>query len=406
MAPAAPATSALTMGRVLLIVGGGIAAYKSLDLIRRLRSRGVEVRTILTQSGAEFVTPLSLATLSANPVGRDLFSLTEESDIGHIRLAREADCIVVAPATADFLARMAAGRADDLATACILASHRPPLVAPSMNPMMWENEATRANVSLLRARGVEFVDPGAGDMACGEEGVGRLAEVDILESRIVSALRRSRRLANFEALVTSGPTHESVDSVRYLSNGSSGRQGYAIASALAGASARTRLISGPVALTPPADVEIISVTTAQEMLDACTSLPIPRIAVCVAAVSDWRLSRPFTGKLDKSAGAPSLEMEETPDILARLSVPGPARPDLVIGFAAESGSAEDRLQRGRKKRLAKGCDWMLLNDISAVGQDENEVILISDSDEDPWPRASKREIAERLIDKIGSHFGV
>ena len=391
--------------RVLLIVGGGIAAYKSLDLARRLRGRGVEVRAILTKNGAEFVTPLSLSTLTGNPVGRDLFSLTEESEIGHIRLAREADCIVVAPATADFLARMAQGRADDLATACILASGRAPLVAPAMNPMMWLNEATRANVALLKSRGVGVIEPDAGDMACGEEGVGRLADLDEIESRVMAELRRSRRLSGFDALVTSGPTRERLDSVRYVSNGSSGLQGYEIAHALAGASARTRLVSGPVSLSPPAGVETTSVTTAQEMLDACLTPPVPRVAVCAAAVSDWRPRDFVEGKMEKSAGL-SLEMEQTPDILARLSEGGAGRPDLVVGFAAEDGIGAAGVRRAREKLTAKGCDWILLNDISAAGSDENEVVLVSGDGEEVWGRGSKRDVAARLVDRVGGYFGV
>ena len=255
------------------------------------------------------------------------------------------------------------------------------------------------------SRGVGVIEPDAGDMACGEEGVGRLADLDEIESRVMAELKRSRRLSGFDALVTSGPTRERLDSVRYVSNGSSGLQGYEIAHALAGASARTRLVSGPVSLSPPAGVETTSVTTAQEMLDACMTPPVPRVAVCAAAVSDWRPRDFVEGKMEKTAGL-SLEMEQTPDILARLSEGGAGRPDLVVGFAAEDGIGAAGVRRAREKLTAKGCDWILLNDISAAGSDENEVVLVSGDGEEVWGRGSKRDVAARLVDRVGGHFGV
>jgi phosphopantothenoylcysteine decarboxylase/phosphopantothenate--cysteine ligase len=391
--------------RILLIISGGIAAYKALELIRRLRERGAGVRCILTAGGAQFVTALSLAALSEDRVYTELFSLTDESEMGHIRLSREADLVVVAPASADILAKMAHGQADDLATTALLATDKPVLVAPAMNTMMWEHAATRANLALLESRGVLRVGPGSGDLACGEVGAGRMAEAMEILAAIESFFAAGAALAGLRALVTSGPTWEPIDPVRFIGNRSSGRQGHAIAAALARSGAATVLVSGPTAEPDPAGVEVRRVETAAEMLEACrAALPVD-MAVCAAAVSDWRVARPAAQKLKKNGGAPKIELAANPDILATLSAPGNTRPRLVVGFAAET---ENVLANATKKRARKGCDWILANDVSAgtgtFGGADNTVHLITAEGSEAWPTLSKPAVAERLAERIAVWF--
>ena len=395
---------ALAGTRVLLVISGGIAAYKSLELIRLLTARGCHVSCAMTRSGTQFVTPLSVQALTGEPVHADLFSLTEESEMGHIALSRSADLIVVCPASADILARMAAGLADDLPTTLLLATDTAVLAAPAMNVRMWEHPATRANLEILRARGVRLVGPEQGAMACNEFGAGRLAEpADILAA--IAALLRPEVLPldGRRVLVTAGPTHEPIDAVRYLANRSSGKQGYAIAAALHARGAAVTLVSGPVALDAPAGVRRIMVQTAQEMQAACEGALPADVAVLAAAVADWRVCGVGLGKLKKRPGAapPSLELTENPDILAVLSRAGAARPGLVVGFAAET---DDVVAHAIAKRLRKGCDWILANDVSpergVMGGDENQVHLISDEGVEDWPRLDKRAVAERLAERI------
>ncbi len=385
--------------RILLIVSGGIAAYKSLDLIRRLRDKGAIVRPVLTRGGAHFVTALSLASLSEQRVYEDLFSPTEDFGMTHIRLTRESDLVIVAPATADLLAKMAHGLADDLASTLLLASDKPILVAPTMNLMMWAHPATQANLAILLARGILTVGPGAGDLACGEVGDGRMAEVLDIVAAAERALGVAGPLAGRHALVTSGPTVEAIDPVRYIANRSSGKQGHAIAAALAALGGRVTLISGPVSLPDPKGVITVKVESAAQMLDACLSALPAEIAICAAAVADWRPAHAASGKLKKSANAapPSLELVPNPDILATLSKPGPTRPRLVVGFAAET---ENLIDNAKAKLRVKGCDLIVANDVSPAtgtfGGDMNSVSLISANDVTTWPPLPKSSVAERL----------
>ena len=395
--------SVLAGRRVLLIVGGGIAAYKSLELIRLLRRADCAVTCVLTAGGAHFVTPLSLQALSENRVHADLWSLTAEHEMGHIELSRSADLVVVAPATADLLARMAAGIADDLATTLLLATDKRVLVAPAMNVRMWRHAATEAAMAILAARGVTMVGPDEGAMACGEFGPGRLAEPPAILDAI-AAMLATGPLAGLHALVTSGPTQEPLDPVRYIANRSSGRQGHAIAAALAAAGARVTLISGPVSLPDPPGVSLRRVETAAEMFEACEAALPADIAVCAAAVADWRVE-PAVQKRKKGDGPPDLHWTETRDILASLARPGPRRPRLVVGFAAET---RDLLHHATEKRARKGCDWIVANDVGAgsdiMGGPENEVRLITAEGAEAWPRASKRDVAARLVDRIAAAF--
>ena len=390
--------------RILLIVGGGIAAYKTLDLIRRLRERGAAVRCILTRAGAEFVTPLSLAALSGDKVYGELFSLTDEADMGHIELSRAADLVVVAPATADLMAKMAGGRADDLASTALLATDKRVLIAPAMNLRMWQHPATQANLKALTERGVLSVGPNEGDMACGEYGPGRMAEPDEIRTAIADFFGRDAPLSGRRALVTSGPTHEAIDPVRYIANRSSGRQGHAVAVALARLGAQTTLVTGPTALADPPGIEVVHVESAADMLAACTkALPVD-VAVCAAAVSDWRVAAPRNSKIKKNGGAPpKLELATNPDILASLAAAGSARPRLVIGFAAET---EKVVEHARAKLAAKGCDWILANDVApgtgTFGGAENTLHLIDAAGVDSWPRLSKEAAAERLAARIAA----
>ena len=395
--------------RVLLIIAGGIAAYKSLELIRRLRERGAGVRCILTRAGAEFVTPLAVASLSGEKVFGDLFSLTDEAEMGHIRLSREADLVVVAPATADLIAKMAHGLADDLASTALLATDKPVLIAPAMNPEMWAHPATRRNLAQLDADGIRRVGPNPGDMACGETGVGRMAEPDQILAAIGALLTPAARpLAGVRALVTSGPTVEAIDPVRFIANRSSGKQGHAIAAALAAAGAEVTLISGPVHEPDPPEVTVVRVEAAEAMLAACrAALPVD-VAVCAAAVADWRIAAPAGRKLKKQAGSapPTLVLAENPDILKSLARPGPGRPALVIGFAAET---EDLERNARRKLTAKGCDWIVANDVSmeqgTFGGVYNAVKLVrADAEVEAWPKLSKAEVATRLAVRIAEHL--
>ncbi len=386
--------------RVLLIVSGGIAAYKCLEVIRRLSERGHAVRCILTKAGAEFVTPLSLGALSGDKVYDDLFSLTDESEMGHIRLSREADLVLVAPATASILAKMAAGIADDLATTALLATDCPVMVAPAMNVRMWEHPATQANMAALEARGVLRIGPVEGDMACAEWGMGRMAEADAICAAVEDFLSGPGRLEGRRALVTSGPTHEALDPVRYLANRSSGKQGHAIARAFSRLGAETVLVSGPTGQPDPAGVETVHVETALEMLEACEkALPVDAF-VAAAAVTDWRIAEPAADKIKKGK-APTLELVENPDILARLAGAGNRRPGLVIGFAAETESV---VAGAAEKRRAKGCDWIVANDVSAgtgvLGGEFNTVHLVTNEGVEPWPPLAKDAVAERLTARI------
>ena len=399
--------------RILLIVAGGIAAFKSLELIRRLRERGATVRCVITEAGARFVTPLSLQALSEDRVYSDMFSLTDESEMGHIELSREADLLVVAPATANILARMAAGLADDLAATVLLATDKPVLAAPAMNVRMWTHAATVANVETLKKRGVSFVGPNDGAMACNEHGPGRMSEPEEIVAAVEGLLtaerpRLEKPLAGKRAVVTSGPTREAIDPVRYISNHSSGKQGHAIASALARLGAEVTLVSGPVAIPDPAGLGTVHVDSADQMLAACLAAGPVDIAVCAAAVADWKAAHPAGSKIKKQAGAapPALELTPNPDILATLSKPGPKRPALVVGFAAET---ENLVANAIDKRKRKGCDWIVANDVSAAagtfGGERNTVHLISAAGVEDWPTLAKDDVALRLAGRIALHFG-
>ena len=395
--------------RILLIISGGIAAFKSLDLIRRLREQGASVRCVLTKGGAQFVTPLSVSALSEEKVYHDIFSLTDEAEMGHINLSREADLVDVAPHSADILARMAGGLASDLATTALLATDKPVMVVPAMNMRMWEHEATQANMDTLRARGLLCVGPVEGNMACGEYGFGRMSEVEDIVAAISAHLTpNARPLAARRALVTSGPTHEAIDPVRYIANRSSGKQGHAIAAALARSGANTVLISGPTALPDPAGVTMVKVESARDMLAACEKALPAEIAICVAAVADWRVADEATQKLKKNGSAPKLlELAENPDILRTLAKVGNKRPSLVIGFAAET---ENVIANAQAKCKNKNTDWILANDVSpntgTFGGNANTIHLVGHTDAvERWPTMTKDQVAERLVSRISDHFG-
>jgi len=387
---------------VLLIIGGGIAAYKSLELIRRLKERGATVRAILTKAGAEFVTPLSVGSLTGEKVFTDLFSLTDEAEMGHIQLSRSADLVVVAPATADLMAKLANGHANDLASTALLATDKRVLMAPAMNVRMWKHPATQRNLAKLKADGTIFVGPDDGEMACGEYGPGRMAEPLEIVAAIQNALAMSGPLSGVKALVTAGPTQEPLDPVRYLANRSSGKQGYAIADALTQAGAETILVSGPVSIAPPPRVKLIRVETAREMLAACESVLPVDVAICAAAVADWRPETTANGKIKKAEGAPppSVALAANPDILATLSK-GARRPSLVIGFAAETDNV---VQHAQEKRARKGCDWIVANDVSPgtgiMGGEKNTVHLITANKIEDWPEMDKKDVGSRLAARI------
>ena len=392
--------------RILLVITGGIAAYKCLDLIRRLRERGANVRCVLTRGGAEFVTPLSVSALSHEKVYQDIFSLTDEAEMGHLRLSQEADLVVVAPATANVLAKMAQGVADDLATTVLLATDKDVLVAPAMNHRMWEHAATTANMALLEARGVRRIGPNAGPLAEDETGIGRMAEPMEIVAAIEDYFGADAPLAGRHAIVTSGPTYEAIDPVRFIGNRSSGKQGHAIALALARAGARTTLVSGPTGETDPLGVTTIRIESAQEMLDACMAALPADLAVCAAAVSDWRVEAAADQKLKKNGkGPPALALTENPDILAALSAAGNRRPKLVIGFAAET---ENVVENAETKRTRKGCDWILANDVAPAtgtfGGDDNTIHLVTADGVEDWPRMSKDGVAERLVTRLADEF--
>lgn len=388
--------------RILLIIGGGISAYKALDLIRKLRDAGAAVTPVMTRAAAEFVTPLSVAALAGEKVYQELFDLTDEAEMGHIQLSRVAHLIVVAPATADLMAKMAGGRADDLASTLLLATDTRVLVAPAMNVRMWDHAATQRNVAQLRDDGVLVVGPNEGAMACGEFGPGRMAEpLEILAA--VEAALSSGPLAGKHALVTSGPTHEPIDPVRYIANRSSGAQGAAIAAALRDLGANVTFVTGPAAVPPPKGVAVVKVETAQAMLAAVEAALPADVAIFAAAVADWRVANAADHKMKKdgSGKAPALNFTENPDILAQISQMKVGRPKLVIGFAAETDNV---LAHAKAKRARKGCDWIVANDVSPatgiMGGVENEVTLISDDGAEVWPRMEKASVAERLAQKI------
>lgn len=400
--------SSLKGKRLLLIIGGGIAAYKCLDLIRRVKERGMTVRTILTSAGAQFVTPLSVSSLSGEKTYTDLFSLTDEVEMGHIRLSRAADLLLVAPATADIMARMVAGIADNLATTALLATDKPVMIAPSMNAHMWQHAATLRNVAQLRQDGIHVIPPASGDLACGEVGAGRLAEVDDLVAVLENFFAPTGPLAGKHVIVTAGPTYEAIDPVRYIANRSSGKQGYAIARALRDLGARVSLISGPTSLEAPNGITVTNIESAKEMLTACQNALPADVAICVAAVADWRISRATRQKIKKQAGEmPALKMVENPDILKILSNDADSRPALVIGFAAET---ENILSHAESKLKRKGCDWIVANDVSTLdgqgvmGGDHNRVSLITGTGAEDWDMAHKDDVARRLAQKIAHHF--
>ncbi len=397
--------------RILLIVSGGIAAFKSLELIRLLRGMGGDVRCVLTEGGGQFVTPLSLAALSEDKVYTDIFSLTDESEMGHIRLSREADLIVVSPATADVLAKMAGGIADDLATTVLLATDKPVMIAPAMNTAMWEHPATQRNIATLKADGIFQIGPGEGDLACGEVGKGRMSEpqdiAETIERFFAVQVPGALRLDDYRVLVTSGPTYEAIDPVRYIANRSSGKQGHAIAAALAQMGAQTTLVSGPVAIPDPPGVNVVHVETAQEMLEASvTALPVDAV-VCAAAVADWRPKNSAGRKIKKaeSGEPPPMELVENPDILYSIANRYTERPRLVIGFAAET---ENVLPNARNKRESKGCDWIVANDVSqaggVMGGDRNTVHVVDERNVDSWPTMTKDQVSARLARRIAEHL--
>ena len=415
--PASLAFSSLESGhsvgrRVLLIIGGGIAAYKALEVARRLQDHDVTVTGVMTSGAREFITPLSLSALTASKTFTDLFSLTDEAEMGHIRLAREADLVLVAPATANLMARTANGLADDLATTILLATTAPVLMAPAMNPAMWANPATQDNLHRLRARGVHFVGPAAGDMACGEEGTGRLSEPEAIVGAAKDLLHPPSAegpLAGRHAIVTSGPTVEPIDSVRFIANRSSGKQGHAIAAALAHRGARVTLVSGPVGIpTPQQHVDLVPVETARDMLSACEAALPADIAVCAAAVADWHVTGVLDGKMKKTDGGapPALSLAENPDILRHLATHA-SRPRLVVGFAAE---AEDLHANAMAKLARKGCDWIVANNVTTAdgapvfGNDNNSATLFTGNDSEDWPQMSKVALADRLATRIEAHF--
>ena len=387
--------------RILLIVGGGIAAYKTPDLIRKLRAAGAAVTPVMTRAAGEFVAPLALAAVAGEKVHDQLFDLTSEAEMGHIQLSRSADLVLVAPATADLMAKMAQGHADDLASTLLLATDTPVMIAPAMNVRMWWHPATQRNLATLRADGVSVVGPDEGDMACGEYGAGRMSEpaavVAAIEAHFADGPLRGRHV-----VVTSGPTHEPIDPVRYIANRSSGAQGTAIARALVALGAEVTFVSGPASVAPPAGVRLVQVETAAQMMQAVQVALPADAAIFAAAVADWRVASASGSKIKKKAGAlPVLEFAENPDILATVSQMGAGRPALVVGFAAET---DDVVAHATAKRQRKGCDWILANDVSPatgiMGGTDNAVVLISDAGAEEWPRMAKDAVAERLAQRV------
>ena len=394
--------------RILLIVTGGVAAFKSLELVRQIRSAGGEVRAILTKSAAEFVTPLSLQALTEDRVYSDIFSLTDESEMGHIQLSRNSDLIVVSPATANFLAKMRLGICDDLASTVVLATDKPVIVAPAMNVRMWDHAATQENIITLKDRNIKFIGPNEGEMACGEYGLGRMSEPSEIVSGIQSILEQNQPLLGKTALVTAGPTREPIDPVRFIANRSSGKQGYAIAEALAAAGAETTLVTGPTNLPVPSGMRVLKIETADEMLAHCLeSLPVD-VAVCAAAVADWKVANKSEQKIkkQKNINHGNLLLNQNADILKTLSNADNNRPSLVIGFAAET---EDILKNGIRKRKEKNCDWILANDVAmgtqTFGGDNNAIHFISQKGTEEWPIMKKEDVARYLAKKIIDEIG-
>ena len=392
--------------RILLIVGGGIAAYKTPELVRQLVKEGADVQCLLSKSGSEFVTALTLASVSGNKVYQNLFDLTDETEMGHIQLSRNTDLVLVAPATADLMAKMAQGFANDLASTALLATDKPVMIAPAMNVRMWLHDATQRNLETLKNDGITIINPNEGDMACGETGPGRMAEpVEIMEA-VAEALMPKGPLKGLKALITAGPTHEPIDPVRYIANRSSGKQGYAIAEAIAGLGAETLLVSGPVNLPDPEGVRVIRVETALEMAAACEEALPSQIAIMTAAVADWRTAESAQEKIKKNTNntPPSLELTENPDILAGL-VAHSLRPDLIVGFAAET---EQVMDHARAKFTRKGCDWLMANNVSpntrVMGGDFNTIHFLTQTSEESWEMLSKQDVALRLADKIADYF--
>lgn len=386
--------------RILLIVGGGIAAYKSLDLIRKLKEQGADVTAVLTKAGSEFVTPLSVSALSGSKTYQDLFDLTDEAEMGHIELSRASDLIVVAPATADIMAKAASGIANDLASTLLLATDTDILFAPSMNVRMWDHPATQRNIAQIGADGGTFVGPNEGDMACGEFGLGRMAEpleiVDAVKAKLSDGPLKGRRI-----LVTSGPTHEPIDPVRYIANRSSGAQGTAIAAALADLGAEVEFVTGPADIAPPAGINVVKVQTAREMMKAVEAVLPVDAAVCAAAVADWHVVNASGSKMKKTKGGmPELDFAENPDILATICAHA-NRPKLVVGFAAET---DDVVANATAKRARKGCDWIVANDVSPetgiMGGSENAVTLVTDEGTTEWPRMGKDAVGKKLANRI------
>ena len=412
----AGAFRSVTQKRILLIIGGGIAAYKCLELIRRARERGIAVRCVMTKAAEQFVTPLSVGALTSDRVFTDLFSLDDEREIGHIRLSREADLVVVAPATADLMAKMAGGHADDLATAVLMATDKPVLIAPAMNPRMWMHPATQRNLATLRADGIAVIGPNVGEMAeRGEAGSGRMSEaheilavMERLLARKDAVLSHSGPLTGRHVMVTSGPTHEPIDPVRYIANRSSGKQGHAIAAAAAALGARVTLISGPTNLAAPKGVDVVNIESAEDMLKAAQAALPADCAIFAAAVADWRVVNASGEKIKKTAKSqtPKLELVENPDILKTIAHLAPGkRPPLVIGFAAET---QNVIEFAKKKRKAKGCDWIVANDVSSatgiMGGDRNTVQLVTGDGVDSWPEMGKDEVARRLVERAAQHL--
>jgi len=391
--------------RILLIISGGVAAYKSLEVIRHLRGKDALVRCILTSSATKFVTPLSVSALSGDKVYSELFSLTDENEMGHIKLSRDSDLIVVVPATANILARMAQGIANDLATTVLLATDKVVMAAPSMNVRMWEHSATKNNLNILRKRGIQIIGPEIGEMACGEFGEGRMAEPTQILSLIQEHFSNAGRLDGMRAIVTSGPTYEPIDPVRFIANRSSGKQGHAIASTLARFGATTTLVTGPTSEPDPSGVEVIHIETATQMLEACENSPPAQIAICAAAVSDWRTQEAAEQKIKKNGETLNLALTENPDILITLAKHSNKRPRLVIGFAAETG---DVITKASNKRIQKNCDWIIANDVSIgteiFGSDTNQVHFINDSGTESWPKMSKQSVADELVKRIADYL--
>ena len=397
--------------KILLIISGGIAAYKTLELIRLIRKSNGYVQCILTNGGAQFVTPLSVSSLSGNKVYSDLWSLNDESEMGHIRLSRESDLIVVAPASADIISKMTHGAANDLASTTLLAANKPILIAPGMNPEMWNNEATKSNIKTLKQRGMIFTGPNDGEMACGETGLGRMSEPnEILD--VITNFFFKKPLKGYSALVTSGPTYEPLDPVRFLGNRSSGKQGHAIAIALRDAGANVTLITGPTNINEPQGIKTVNIETSHELLKAATDLLPVDIAVCAAAVGDWCVADPKSKKIkktDKDNDTPALQLKQTPDILKAISIDSKNRPELVIGFAAETN---DLIKNATAKLYKKGCDWIVANEVGidsngaekTFGSDENQIYLINENGNEQWERANKNVVAQKLVNKIINHM--